>query len=613
MRARHARPAGTTGVRTVALLAAASITSTVLLGLTSTPAEAAPPVFAGPRGDAPVVLTGLQLPSWSRLAAVGASNPATTAASLDGVRSAHNGTLNVPSDVRTGIPVDEVAAWRWDGSQWREVPVQVDQRFPYFLANAQSDFGVYSGTDQELSYSFAPDAHATGEEAWKKVFGECSARYASTQTLTADIALASIRNSDGNRAYNPAPGEQPADYTAARQDPVATFDDDDELAFQAGDAGPQAPRGQPQPVGTLPGSGQTVAVSDPTAPGSTGYVYLFRKPGGSMFNASNGYVQLTRDANADEWISRASFTDKDSEKLGSSNTGYGANLPGTTCDGGVRRNVGDRFPRDGVTVTTDRYRLTATGRWMVRGYQVRNPAGTAYGPDLIDRWKGRAFQQSPDSSVSLVGFEDEQVNWEANAALLGWRQGPVRAIREVWGADSGTNVTKTETYYRAADTYRYRIRVHPIPSDGLYTSWDYNKDAVATYYNSLRPDGVAIDGINDDTGQLDKIRLSTSQLSLTRQIRPSTWSPPSTGPSRSPARAMPARWSTSSSSRVRPARPTPTPCPTTATTRAWTTVRATIRSPGLTQGRPRPTRGSPAARSTSGKTGGLPPASPTPT
>ncbi|MDP9181608.1 MAG: hypothetical protein M3P04_02370, partial [Actinomycetota bacterium] len=186
-----------------------------------------------------------------------------------------------------------------------------------------------------------------------------------------------------------------------------------------------------------------------------------------------------------------------------------------------------------MTVTTPTYKVTATGRWMVRGFQVRDvrtkevackergkskskskgkqlghtcsPVGTAYGPDLIDRWKGRAFQQSPDSTISLVGFEDEQVNWEANSALLGWRQGPVRAIREVWGADSGTNVTKTETYYRDADTYRYRLRVHPIPSDGLYTSWDYNKGVASTYYNLLKPEGVAIDGMNDDVGQVDQL------------------------------------------------------------------------------------------------------------
>jgi cysteine-rich repeat protein len=132
-----------------------------------------------------------------------------------------------------------------------------------------------------------------------------------------------------------------------------------------------------------------------------------------------------------------------------------------------------------------------------------------YGVDLIDRWKGRAFQQSPDSTISLVGFEDEQVNWEANSSLLGERTGPVRAIRETWGADSGTNVTKLETFYRDAIAYRYHVRVHPIPPDGLYTSWDYNAGVAVKYYNTvntiLDPDGADIDGINDDLGNVDGI------------------------------------------------------------------------------------------------------------
>ena len=86
-------------------------------------------------------------------------------------------------------------------------------------------------------------------------------------------------------------------------------------------------------------------------------------------------------------------------------------------------------------------------------------------------------------------------------------------IREVWGADSGTNVTKTETFYRDAVTYRYRVRVHPIPPDGLYTSWDYNRGdgagaarrAGRRYYTALRPQGVPIDGINDDVGNVDEL------------------------------------------------------------------------------------------------------------
>jgi hypothetical protein len=494
-----------------------------LAGATSASAADASP-FTAARGDAPVVLTGAQLPQWSRTSAVGVAYPTSTA-SFDGVRSAHNGTVIVPPDARTGVNTDDVTAWRYVDGTWKQIRVQVDQRFPYFLANAHSDFGVYSGTDQELTYAWAPDGHATGEEAWKKIFGECEARYAAPASDAVNRAkdLAYLASPAGQASFSPAKApatvETIEDYTKAMQDPVATLDDDDEIVFQAGDAGAMAPLNAPTPVGTT-GSGQTVTIADPTNPGAVGFVYLFLKPGDRAFTAANGYVQMTRDANADEWIDQYSYADASSEKVGSSNGGYGPNLQGTVCRtatnladnnrkyaDGVARPSSDRVPRDGITVTTDRYQLKATGRWMVRGYKVATPTG-GYGNDLIDRWKGRAFQQSPDSSVSVVGFEDEQVNWEANGALLGWRQGPVRAIREIWGADSGTNVTKTETYYRNADTYRYRVRVHPIPPDGLYTSWDYNKDVAATYYNTVKTAGVPIDGRNDDTGSIDEVPVS---------------------------------------------------------------------------------------------------------
>jgi hypothetical protein len=468
------------------------------------------PVFTGPRAAAPVVLTGAQLPAWSRLSAQGLGKPYPAGAKTtgDAVRHAHNGQLVVPPDARTGVPVDEIAAYRWNGKKFVEVPVQVDQRFPYFLANGRSDFSVYSGTDEELTYAWAPDAHATGEEAWKKAFGDCLARYATAEENAALPAY-----------VNPAPDGSldTAGYTGAMQDPVPTLDDDDEIVVMARDAGPAAPRGAAVPKDAI-GGGQAVKIADPLAPATAAYVYLFRRAGGSTFTAATSpYVAMTRAANADEWIDRHSFAPDDPEKLGTSNTGYGPNLPGTVCrtdprnDGGVTALDGesrastDRFPRDGMTVTTPTYQTAATGRWMVRDFRVTKPgAEYDFGPDLVSRWKGRAFQQSPDSTISVVGFEDEQVNWEANSALLGWRAGPVRAIREVWGADSGTNVTKTELYYRDADVFSYHVRVHPIPPDGLYTSWNYNPGAVSTYYTLARPAGVAVDGVNDDGFQVDE-------------------------------------------------------------------------------------------------------------
>ena len=410
-------------------------------------------------GAVPIVMTGAQLPSWSQPASVpvlGEPNP------VAGIRDAHAGTTIDPPVSPTAARPDRIAAFRWTGDSWDEIPVQVDERFPYFLRNDHSDFGIYSQTDMELTYAW-------DVESWKKIAGECTTEY--------------------------PPGE------SAMADPVPTLDDDDEIAFMPDDAGERAPLEAFGPVGT-DGVRQEIAVTDPLAPGSVSYVYLFTRDGGSSFDRTNGYVRYERDANADQWVDRTFWPAGHPESLGTSNTGYGPNLSGTVCPDGTpasSKSSTDRFPRDGVTVSTDAYRWTATGRWMVRGMQVAKPGQPGvYGPDLVDRWKGRAFQQSPDSTISLVGFEDEQVNWEANSALIGERAGPVRAIREVWGADSGTNVTKTETFYRDAVTYRYRLRVHPIPPDGLYTSWDYNAGVATRYFTPIRPEGVTIDGENDE-------------------------------------------------------------------------------------------------------------------
>ena len=445
------------------------------------------------RGVEPVIITGAQIPDWSGPQADTECMPYPSGA-LTGARDAHNGIDVVPPGSGGGVPVDQIVAYRWDplALQFVEIPVQVDERYYYCLSNPPSGFAVYSGTDKELTYAW-------DVESWKKIGNDpsgCSTAY--------------------------LPGDGP------KADPVPNLDDDDEIVFMWSDAGPQAPIGAPDPPGTTAMTGHGLAVVDPLDSSNTKFVYLYLEPGGSSFNLVNGYVHYLRDANADEWIDRYAFCRDDSQVLGVSNTNYGPNLhgmvcrtaqncssPSPKCDGtsggtpcpdNTPRASTDRFARDGVTVSTPTYQWRATGRWMMRSVKVAKPGQPGvYGPDLIDRWKGRAFQQSPDSSISLVGFEDEQVNWEANDALLGERMGPVRAIRENWGADSGTNVTKTDTFYRDAITYHYHVRVHPIPPDGLYTSWDYNRGVAAKYYNRIKTNGVDIDGVNDDVGNVDGV------------------------------------------------------------------------------------------------------------
>jgi hypothetical protein len=466
-----------------------------VLGLGNDPASAAQQAVAAAREVEPVIVSGASLPGWSVPAAIGIADAYPTAGNsyTDQTRSAHNGTLIYPPADGTavaGVPVDQIAAYRFepghpdaDSQGFVEIPVQIDERMPYFLANANSDFAFYSATDPELSYVWDLERWNPGDSA------------------------------DGCNAVPPV----------GTPDPVPGLDNDDEIVFMAKDAGAQAPALIVPDNADTNADGQELVLADALNPANVQYVYLFRKADGSSFRDQSVYVNYVRDTNADQWIDRTFFADNDPEKIGTSNTGYGPNLSGSVCHPTLgKKNSTDRFPRDGVAVSTDTYRWYASGRWMVRDIRIKNPdvesPDASYWTtreDLIDRWKGRAFQQSPDATVSLVGFEDEQVNWEANSTLIGERKGPVRAIREVWGADSGTNVTKTETFYRDVITYRYRVRVHPIPPDGLYTDWDYNRGAMlpapgenvepGRYYTVLRPYGVPIDGINDDVGNIDSL------------------------------------------------------------------------------------------------------------
>src|SRR4051812_38502805 len=80
----------------------------------------------------PVVITGADVPAWSGLPQTIVCQPYPSGA-LIGNRDAHNGIEVAPPAI--GVPVDEIAAYRWDGSQFVEIPVQVDERYYYCLSN----------------------------------------------------------------------------------------------------------------------------------------------------------------------------------------------------------------------------------------------------------------------------------------------------------------------------------------------------------------------------------------------------------------------------------------------------------------------------------------------
>jgi hypothetical protein len=451
-------------------------TAAVLIAPASAGAVGAPAInVPAARDTEPVVLTGAEFPGLAVPANQTVKVPFMDLKDCQSFndKCAHNHYAQPEIDTSQkqdgGPDVKSILGYRWQGGQWHQIPFQVDEVFTRYLDNSASGFAVYSGEDQHTSYAF---------------------------------------DREGFRFNTSTPSDPckalPDDGISTTPDPVKGLDTNDEMAFMASDAGEQAPSNAPLPKGIVTGSGREVRVTDPYAPSSARYVYVMQAASGGpapAFSGSNGYVHYQRDANADTF-----------EKSESSYQSYGNAARGPVCDknGNVvlgpdgKPAIEKRRPRDYATITTPRYRFRYDGRWLMTQIQVAGQDG-AYGPDLVDRWKARAFAQDPGSNTPCCGFEEEDTNWGGSSTLLGEKVGPVRAIRETWGADSGTNVIRRETFYRDEMHQKTWLRVHVIPPlDGIYSQWDFNAAKVTRYYNdSTPPAGVPIDGQDDDVGNFD--------------------------------------------------------------------------------------------------------------
>ena len=447
-----------------------------LLPLRSSVAQVANPTAPAGRETEPVVLTGASFPEWATLGDVTAEAP-----SLDGARcqATKEGAPENPittsgecthnqyedPDLQSsdflknrGVPVEQLLGYRWTGESFEQIPFQVDEMFTRYISNNNSGFSFYSETDQHTSYAFDREGFRWTE-------------------------------SDPNDPCLARPASDPA------EDPVPGLDTDDEMVFMARDAAARAPASAGLPPGVE--DSYEIAVTDPSAGGATTYVYVMKAaPEGPKpaFDATNGYVRYERETDADVFLySQSRYS------------GYGAAPKGAWYDPATGVCNSDpsqykqRRPGDQAWVTTPRYRFHYGGRWVMDQLQVSANADGNYGPDLIDQWKARAFQQRPGGQTPCCGYEEEVNNWGGSSILMGELSGPVRTIRETWGADSGTNVVRREIFYRDEIRFLTFLRVHVIPpGDGIYAQWDYNAGMVSTYFNQYNPNGVPIDGKNDE-------------------------------------------------------------------------------------------------------------------
>lgn len=406
---------------------------------------------------------------------------------------------------RTGVDPNAIRGYRWNPRKGRfeQIPFQVDTKWIRYISNNASGFAFYSGVDQELTYTFDREGF----------------RYTTNAPYSAaDPSIVCWA--------------QPAGGIAAAPDPNPYLIDTDEMVFMDRDTGPQAPTGTGLPPGIV--DAREVQVTDPLTGGSS-FVYLMlsgKKPHGGYavqpaYTAANSpYVHYQRDANANLFVySQSSY----------SNYGYAPKGPVCSPDGqpvlgqGFKKNSAgqivldpstyvQRRPLDTATITTPRYRFRYDGRWLMDSVEVSpDDQGLTkgdYGLNLVDRWKARAFQQSPGGDTPCCGYEEEQTNWGGSSQLLGEKVGAVRVIRATWGADSSTNNVRTEVFYPYEVRYQDDLRVHVIPPlDGIYVQRDMAAGVITKYLNPYTPNGVPVDGCNDEVFGNFNAHLGTDGVS----------------------------------------------------------------------------------------------------
>jgi hypothetical protein len=529
---------------TAALSAAAVVCLLSAGGTASAAKNAAVSVNVSAFNLQPVVLTGQDFPSWSSGPEVTArapqapvdysvgdsqaplpsqlrsdcyqsSPPPDVNGWTDPNHGDHNCFQGSQSPVRTvlkGVDPNSLRGYQWNGRRFVQIPFQVDTKWEHYLTNNASGFAFYSGADKMTTYTF--DYQPFVETSNPPLPHDCPGVNTgcippNPNGTTAQLQQAAIVCHAIARPGSSDPTPDPNRYLI----------NTDELAFMARDAAGAAPRGTSLPKGIV--SAYKVRLVDPSTH-ETRYVYIMESAPGKK--AGSYAVPMRYTAANSPYVHYTPDPDADMMAYSHSNYGYGVAPQGPICrpDGtpegeavigeGFKydangdivldpKTYAERRTLDTGWITTPRYRFRYDGRMILDNLGVSpDDQGLKtgdYGPTIVDRWKGRAFQQSPGGSTPCCGYEDEQVNWNGSSMTMGIKVGPVRVIRVTWGSDSGTNVTRTDIFYAYSIVHEFGLRVHPIPPlDGIYTQWDMAAGRVTTYYNPYNPQGVPITGIN---------------------------------------------------------------------------------------------------------------------
>jgi hypothetical protein len=259
--------------------------------------------------------------------------------------------------------------------------------------------------------------------------------------------------------------------TLTGPDPNPGLDGDDEVVFMARDADGRAPSAAPDPAGALPGSGQVVRIADPLDPEAAAWVYLFEHDGSLDPAASRDYVDYDFDLLAGEYPADYDFDGRNG------------------VIGDPPQNPTPPANPEDSRVTTDFYSERFADRWITD--ELRITAGAATGVDILDRNRlGAPFV----TDVPTPCPRTENTFAAGHGAFVANIDGPVRAIRDYIGANSGQYTQRRQVFYERREDLITVLRVHPLPV-GPSDLLDYTAAATGmSYRNDLMSGESAIDG-----------------------------------------------------------------------------------------------------------------------
>jgi hypothetical protein len=248
----------------------------------------------------------------------------------------------------------------------------------------------------------------------------------------------------------------PNTFVGPDSDP--TLDPNDEVALMASDAGGQVTTPY-APAGVDPASAVEVKVSDPLD-GGVGYAYLFKSTSGLDPAAGRDYVHY------DFNLTNGPY------KTGAYNP------TGAAAGGGM--NSGPR-PETSF-VQTDNYKRGFTDRWYDN--ELRVFRGGATGVDILDR------HDDQFDAIDASCVRDQQTFSVGEGAFIVNKDGPVRAIRDFVGANSGPDVQREHIFYNDLEVINTFLRVHPIP--GVVDFFDYSAAGRGLIYKNgvMTPNGI---------------------------------------------------------------------------------------------------------------------------